>query len=176
MKCQLSEMIGVGLFLLPPLSDSDYAASFYDDNFFRLNGNRPGQPELVDNLEQTIRDLGLGNIEKFVYEALEKMEDISVSELALDILCFQIIIKCHLSGGCQDNIFAVRGANFVINKSIERWISLHGNIAPVYELPLDALNSRGLIYLSYMNFDLIRARRTYVLLNANRVSGCLEGN
>ncbi len=174
MKARLSEMIGVGLFLIPPLSQTDYTAPFYDDNFFQFNTKRPGHKELSDNLDQTIRELGTGDVDKVSFEAMEKMGDLSIADLASDILCFQIILKCHLSGGCQDNLFSVRAANMLINKSIEQWINYQGDSAPTFELPLEALCSRGLIFLSYMNFDLVRARRTYIYLNANKISGFLE--
>ena len=89
----------------------------------------------------------------------------SVYELMQDILAFQIIVKCHLCGKCQDNIFAVKAAHVLIEdakqtvfNSVESGYS--SSTACAQNFPL----SRRLAFLSINNFDLNRARDTYAYL------------
>lgn len=54
-------------------------------------------------------------LDKTCVHKVDSDGDVPCNFLLVELLCFQIIVSCHLHGGCQDNMFCVLGINHLLD-------------------------------------------------------------
>jgi hypothetical protein len=74
--------------------------------------------------------------------------------LLKELLCYQIVVSCHLHMGSQDNLFAIKGLSF-----------LFGGCNILLDEPSDMLG-----FLSYMKLDVVRGLRLAMCLASNNIA------